>query len=139
MKKILNILLGVLMAITAVLLIYAIATGGSDAAISINLMWGYFLFVFAIAAALFCAIFGMIQSPAGVKGAIISLALVIIVVGVSYFYSASHTINIVDLQNNDYFGHPETVITETSIIVTYVAFVAAFLTAIATEIWSAFK
>lgn len=139
MKKILNILLGVLMAITAVLLIYAIATGGSDAAISINLMWGYFLFVFAIAAALFCAIFGMIQNPAGVKGAIISLALVIIVVGVSYFYSASHTINIVDLQNNDYFGHPETVITETSIIVTYVAFVAAFLTAIATEIWSAFK
>ncbi len=139
MKKILNILLGVLMAITAVLLIYAIATGGSDAAISINLMWGYFLFVFAIAAALFCAIFGMIQNPAGVKGAIISLALVIIVVGVSYFYSASHTINIVDLQNNGYFGHPETVITETSIIVTYVAFVAAFLTAIATEIWSAFK
>ena len=31
MKKILNILLGILMAITVVLMVYAIATGGSDA------------------------------------------------------------------------------------------------------------
>ena len=80
MKKILNILLGILMAITVVLLVYAIATGGSDAAISLNLVWGYFLFVFAVAAALFCAIFGMIQNPAGIKGTILSLALIIIVV-----------------------------------------------------------
>ena len=139
MKKIMNILLGVLMVITIVLLVYAIATGGSEAAISANLMWGYFIFVAAIAAALFCAIFGMIKNPAGVKGAIISLALVIIVVGVSYFYAAGHTINIVDLQNNGVFGHSETVITEASIIVTYVAFVAAFVTAVVTEIWGAFK
>ena len=139
MKKVMNILLGVLMVITIVLLVYAIATGGSETAISVNLMWGYFLFVFAIAAALFCAIFGMIQNPAGIMGAILSLALVIVVVGVSYFYSASHTINIVDLQNNGFFGHPETVITETSIIVTYVAFAAAFITAVVTEIWGAFK
>ena len=139
MKKILNILLGILMAITVVLLVYAIATGGSDAAISLNLVWGYFLFVFAIAAALFCAIFGMIQNPAGIKGTILSLALIIIVVGVSYFYAAGHTVNIVDLQNNDFFPRSETVITETSILVTYVAFVAAFLTAVVTEIWGAFK
>lgn len=139
MKKIFNILLGVLLVITIVLLVYAIATGGSEAAISANLMWGYALFVFALASALFCAIFGMIQNPKGIKGAILSLALIIIIVGVSYFYSAGHTINIVDLQNNGFFGHTQTVITETSIIVTYVAFVAAFLTAIATEIWSVFK
>ncbi len=68
MKKILNILLGVMMAITAVLLVYAMATGGSEAAIGANLIWGYFLFVFAIAAALFCAVFGMIKNPAGIKG-----------------------------------------------------------------------
>lgn len=139
MKKIFNILLSVLLVITIVLLVYAIATGGSEAAISANLMWGYALFVFAIASALFCAIFGMIQNPKGIKGAILSLALIIVIVGVSYFYSAGHTINIVDLQNNGFFGHTQTVITETSIIVTYVAFVAAFLTAIATEIWSVFK
>lgn len=139
MKKILNILLGVLMAITAVLLIYAVVTGGSEAAIGANLIWGYFLFVFAIAAALFCAIFGMIQNPAGIKGTIISVALILVIVGASYAYSASHTVNIIDLQNNGFFGHGETVITETSILVTYVAFVAAFLTAIVTEIRGAFK
>ena len=132
MKKILNILLGILMAITVVLMVYAIATGGSDASISVNLMWGYFLFVFAVAAAIFCAVFGMIQNPAGIKGTIV-------IVGVSYFYSAGHTVNIVDLQNNGFFGHGETVITETSILVTYVACVAAFVTAVATEIWGAFK
>ncbi len=139
MKKILNILLGILMAVTAILLICAIATGGSDAAIGANLIWGYFLFVFAIAAAIFCAVFGMIQNPAGIKGTILSLALILVIIGVSYFCSASHTVNIVDLQNNGFFGHGETVITETSILVTYVAFVAAFVTAIATEIWGAFK
>ena len=112
MKKILNILLGILMAITVVLMVYAIATGGSDASISVNLMWGYFLFVFAVAAAIFCAVFGMIQNPAGIKGTILS---------------------------NGFFGHGETVITETSILVTYVACVAAFVTAVATEIWGAFK
>lgn len=145
MKKILNILLGVLMAITAVLLVYAMVSPHPtnpteyDPSISLNLMWGYFLFVFAIAAALFCAVFGMIKNPAGIKGTIISVALILVVVGVSYFYAAGHTVNIVDLQNNGFFSHGETVITETSILVTYVAFVAAFVTAIVTEIWGAFK
>lgn len=140
MKKALNILLSVLMVITVALLVYAIATGGSEDAISVNLIWGYALFVFALASALFCAIFGMIKNPAGIKGSILALALVIIVVGVAYFYSAGHTVNnIVDLQNNGFFGHSETVITETGIIVTYVAFAAAFLTTVVTEIWRAFK
>ncbi len=139
MKKILNILLGFLMAVTVALLVYAVATGGSEAAISLNLMWGYFLFVFAIAAALFCALFGMIQNPAGIKGTILSVLLILIVVGVSYFYAAGHTVNIVDLQNNGFFSRGETVITETSILVTYVAFAAAFVTAVVTEIWGAFK
>lgn len=139
MKKILNVLLGVLLAITVVLLAYAIASGGSDAAISVNLIWGYFLFVFAVAAAIFCAVFGMIQNPAGIKGTILSLGLIIVVVTVAYFISAGHTIQIPDLANNSVFGHGETVLTETGILVTYVAMAAAFLTAVATEIWDALK
>ena len=139
MKKILNILLGILMAITVVLMVYAIATGGSDASISVNLMWGYFLFVFAVAAAIFCAVFGMIQNPAGIKGTLLSLLLIVVIVGVAYFIAAGHTVQIPDLANNDFFGHSETVLTEASIIVTYVAMAAAFLTAIGTEIWRAFK
>lgn len=139
MKKILNILLGVLLAITAVLLVYAIATGGSDASIGINLIWGYFLVVFAVAAAIFCAVFGMIQNPAGIKGTIVSLALIIVIVGAAYFISAGHSIHIPDLANGGFFGAGETVLTETSILVTYVAMVAAFLTAVVTEIYGAFK
>ncbi len=139
MKKILNVLLGILMAVTVVLMGYAIATGGSDAAIGANLIWGYFLFVFAIAAALFCALFGMIENPAGIKGTILSVLLILVVVGVSYFYASGHTVNILDLQNNGFFSRGETVITETSILVTYVAFVAAFVTALVTEVWGAFK
>lgn len=145
MKKILNIVLGVLMAITVALMIYALVSphpenpADFDPSVSLNIIWCYFLVVFAIAAALFCAIFGMIQNPAGIKGTIISLALIIVVVGISYFYASGHTVNIIDLQTNGFFSHGETVITETSILVTYVAFVAAFLTAVATEIWGAFK
>ena len=139
MKKILNVLLGILMAVTAILLVYAVATGGSEASIGLNLMWGYFLFVFAIAAALFCALFGMIKNPAGIKGTILSVLLILVIVGVSYFYAAGHTVNIIDLQNNGFFSHGETVITETSILVTYVAFAAAFVTALVTEVWGAFK
>ncbi len=139
MKKILNVLLGVLMAITVVLLVYAMATGGSDAAISLNLIWGYILFIGAVAAAVFCAVFGMIQNPQGIKGTLLSLALIIVIIGAAYFYSASHTINIIDLSTGGFFEHGATVLTETSIIVTYVAFVAATLTAIGTEIYRAFK
>ena len=145
MKKILNILLGVLMVITVLLLIYAIVAGANgteatlNAAISANLIWGYILFALAIVAALGCAVYGMAKNPAGIKGTILSLVLVVVIIGAAYFISASHTVQIPDLANNDFFGHSETVLTEASIIVTYVAMAAAFLTAIGTEIWRAFK
>ena len=145
MKKVLNILLGVLMAITAALLIYAVATphsdnpAGYDPSISLNIVWGYILVVLAVASAVFCAVWGMIQNPKGIKGTLLSLVLILVIVGAAYFYSAGHTVNIPDLQNSGFFDHSVTVLTETSIIVTYVAFVAAFLTAIGTEIYRAFK
>ena len=145
MKKILNILLGVLMVITVLLLIYAIVAGANgteatlNAAISANLIWGYILFALAIVAALGCAVYGMAKNPAGIKGTILSLVLVVVIVGVAYFIAAGHTVQIPDLTNNDFFGHSETVLTEASIIVTYVAMAAACLTALGPEIWRAFK
>ncbi len=139
MKKILNILLIVLVAITVALTGYAVMTGGADAAISANLMWGYFLFVFALAAALFCAAFGMVKSPEGIKGTILSVGLIIVVIGVAYFIAAGHTVNIPNLADGGFFGQGETVLTETSILVTYVAFVCAFIVAIGTEIYGALK
>lgn len=145
MKKVLNILLGVLMAITVALMIYALVSSHSDnpavydASISLNIIWGYILVLLAVASAVFCAVWGMVQNPKGIKGTLLSLLLILVVVGAAYFYSAGHTVNIIDLQNGGFFDHSVTVLTETSIIVTYVAFVAAFLTAIGTEIYRAFK
>ena len=145
MKKVLNILLGVLMLITFALLAYAITANHPanateyDAAISMNLWWGYLLFAAAIASALLCAVVGMVKNPSGIKGTIFSLILVIVVVGASYFIASGHDVKIVDLQNNGFFGQGETVITETSVLVTYVAMAAAFVTAIVTEVWSALK
>ncbi len=145
MKKVLNILLGVLLLITVALVGYAISAehpqnvAAFDASVSMNLWWGYILFGVAIVCAILCAVVGMIKNPAGIKGTILSLVLVIVVVGVSYFLAAGHDIQIVDLQNNSFFDHSETVITETSILVTYVAMAVAFVTAIVTEIWGAFK
>lgn len=139
MKKVLNIVLGALIVITLALVAYAIATGGSDASISANLVWGYALLAGAIAAAIGGAVYGMIQSPAGAKGSVLSVVLILAIIAVAYFISAGHTVNIVDLQNNGFFGHTETVITETSILVTYVAFAASIIVALVTEIWAAFK
>ena len=139
MKKVLNILLGALMVITVALTAYAIAAGGSDAAISLNLIWGYALLIGAVVAAVGGAIYSTLKSPAGAKMSILSVVLILVVVGVAYFISAGHSVQIVDLQNNGYFAHGETVITETSILVTYVAFAAAVVSALVTEIWAAFK
>ena len=139
MKKVLNVLLGALMVITVVLLAYAIVSGGSDAAIGLNLIWGYILLVAGIVFAVGGAVYGMVQNPAGGKSSLLSVVLILAVVAVSYFISAGHTVNIVDLQNNGFFAHGETVITETCVLVSYVAFAAAVLTALVTEVWGAFK
>ena len=127
------------MVITVALTAYAIAAGGSDAAISLNLIWGYCLMIGAVVAAVGGAIYSTLKSPAGAKMSILSVVLILAIVGVAYFISAGHTVQIVDLQNNGYFPHVDTVITETSILVTYVAFAASILTALVTEIWAAFK
>ncbi len=139
MKKVLNIVLGALMVITLALVAYAIATGGSDAAISLNLIWGYALLVGAVVAAVGGALYSMMQSPASAKSSLLAFVLILVVVGAAYFISAGHSVQIVDLQNNGFFAHGETVITETCILVTYVAFAAAVVTALVTEIWAAFK
>ncbi|MDE6865138.1 MAG: hypothetical protein K2M66_00195 [Alistipes sp.] len=145
MKKALNILLGVLLLITAALAVFAMAANHPenpaeyDAAVSMSLWWGYLLFAAAIVAAIACAVWGMVKNPAGIKGTVLSLVLIVVIVGVSYLISASHDVQIVDLQNNGFFSRGETVITETSVLVTYVAMAAAFVTAVATEIWGAFK
>ncbi|WP_300748922.1 hypothetical protein [uncultured Alistipes sp.] len=139
MKKILNIILGILLAIMAVLGIYAIATGGSDASISANLIWCYILLVLAIVSAIFCAVFGMVQSPSGIKGTLLSSALIVVVVAIAYFVAASHHIEIPDFASGGVFARTPTVIADCGILVTYVAMIAAVVVALYSEVVKLFK
>ena len=54
----LNILLGLLFAITAILVGWAVISGGADVAISWNLIWGYALLVGAVVCVLWAALKG---------------------------------------------------------------------------------
>ncbi len=140
MKKTLNIILGILMAITAVLLVWAIATGGSETSISWNLIWGYVLLVAAALSVVYCAVKGMIKNPAGIKKAVASIAIIIVVVGIALGIALSHKGLAIPNSAGGFFDDPfELVITESSIIVTYVAFVATVLAAIFSEIRNAVK
>ncbi len=145
MKKVFNIILGILMVGTIGLAIYAAMSTHSenpkdfDPSINLNLMWGYGLFALAIASAAFCALWGMVKNPATIKSSILSLILVAVIIGVAYFVADGHDYKIVNLATNDFFARGETVISDTSILVTYVAMAVAFVSAIVTEIWNAFK
>ncbi len=142
MKKALNILLGVLLVVTVALVGYAVVSdhsGVEDPSINLNLCWGYLLFALAVGSALFCAVWGMIQNPATIKSSLLSLVLVAAVVIVAYVVASGHDYKIVDIANNGHFAEGDTLIADTSVLVTYVAMVVAFVSAIVTEVWNALK
>lgn len=140
MKKILNILLVVLIAVTVALLVYAIATGGSETAISLNLIWGYVLLVGAALSVVYCAVKGMVKNPAGIKKTLASIAIIVVVVGAAVAYALSNAGLAIRNSAGGVFDDPfELVITESSIIVTYVAFVATVIAAVFSEIRNALK
>lgn len=112
----------------------AVATGGSAEMISYNIMWGYFLAAFAIAASLLCAVMGMVSAPAGLKVTGLSVILVAIVVGASWSVASGHSIQIVNLGDGGFFGAEETIISEASIYVTYAAFVGAVVVSLLSEV-----
>lgn len=140
MKKFANILLIVLLVVTVALTGYAVFSAPEvNAAISLNLIWGYILLVVAIVAAVCCALHGMVQSPKGLVGSLLSMVAIVAIVAISYFVSAGHDIQIVNLDTGGFFGHEETVIAETGIWVAYVAGAGAIIAAIYSEIANAFK
>ncbi len=137
MKNIFKIVLITLLAITVGVVVAAVATGGSAAMVSLNLIWGYILAAIAVIAAIGCAVYGMISSPSGIKATIISVAIVVVVVAASYFIASGHSIEIPNIGDGGVFERGETVVTEASVLVTYVAFGAAIIAAIASEVIAA--
>ena len=141
MKKFVNILLIVLLVITVALAFCAVFASpeGRDAVISLNLVWGYTLFGAAILAAVACAIWGMVQSPKGLKKSLLSMLLIVAIIVVSYVIAAGHDVKIVNLDTGGFFEHWEAVVAEAGILVAYVAGAGAILAAIYSEIANALK
>ncbi len=135
-----------MLAVTVCVIAYPIVvsfTGGTEeavaAAIGINLYWGYVLVGLAIFSALFGAIYGMFKASAGLLKTVISFVAVAAIVVGSYLYASSHTIQIINIEDGSAFGAIDTIITESSIVITYIVAGAAILAAFASEVMNAFK
>ncbi|MBR4994444.1 MAG: hypothetical protein IKY82_00105 [Alistipes sp.] len=133
------------MAISVALVAWAIATTPSDpttanaTAIGANLYWGYALLIAAILVAVLGACMDMLKKPEGLKGAIFSVVAIVAIVVVSYVLAQGHSFEIVDLQNKGFFPRFDTVITDASIMVTYVAMAGAIVAAIYSAVSDALK
>ena len=140
MKKMLNILLGLLFAITAVMVGWAVVSGGSEVAISWNLVWGYALLVGAVLSVLLSAIKGTITNPAGLKKTMLAIVLVVVVVGAALFIALGHDGIVIPNSAGGVFDDPfELVISEVGILVTYVVAAASIVVTLYTEVRNLFK
>ena len=136
----LNIVMGVLFAITLGLVGWAVISGGSEVSISWNLLWGYTLLVVAIVSVIWAAIKGTITNPAGLKNTLIAVAIVVVVVGAALGISLSHDGLVIPNSAGGVFDNPfELVISETGIIVTYVVAAATLLVTLVGEVRNVLK
>ena len=140
MEKKLNMLMVGLFVVTLAFVAWAVISGGSEVAISWNLMWGYALLVAAIVAVLCAAIKGTITNPAGLKNTLIAVAIVVVVVGVALGVALSHDGLVIPNSAGGVFNDPfDLAISETGIIVTYIVAVAAIVVTIVGEVRNAVK
>lgn len=140
MKKFLNILLGLLFTITAVMVGWAVVSGGAEVAISWNLVWGYALLVGAVLSVLISAIKGTITNPAGLKKTMLAIVLVVVVVGAALFIALGHDGIVIPNSAGGVFDDPfELVISEVGILVTYVVAAASIIVTLYTEVRNLFK
>ena len=140
MKKMLNMVLVALFVVTLALVGWAVVSGGSDASISWNLIWGYVLLVAAIVSVLCAAIKGTITNPAGLKNTLIAVVLVVVVVGAALGIALSHDGLVVPNSAGGVFDDPfELVISETGILVTYVVAAATLLVTVFAEVRNVLK
>ena len=136
----LNVVMGSLFAVTLALVLWAVVSGGSEVAISWNLLWGYTLLVVAIVSVIWAAIKGTITHPAGLKNTLIAVAIVVVVVGAALGISLSHDGLTIPNSAGGVFDDPfELVISETGILVTYVVAAATLLVTLVGEVRNALK
>ena len=145
MEKIFKYALGALMAVSVALVFWAVFTTPEDpttanaTAVGMSLYWGYALLAVAVVAALIGAAWDMVQKPTGIKSTLISIVAIVAIAVVAYFVASGHDYQIVDLNTMGYFEKGETLITDTSIIFTYVVFAGAIVAAIYSAVSDALK
>ena len=123
-------------------------------AINWNLMWFYFLMVFAVCYIVVTALFNTLFNAGGLKKTVLSLVVVVAVVAISYIiakgngWAEGHTLKDAagydlgigaDPTTRDVFGTFEYMIADTSILVTYITFAGAALAAILSAVRGIFK
>ena len=123
-------------------------------AIHWNLVWFYFLMVFAIAFIVMSAFFNLFLNAGGLKKTLLSVVVVAVVVGAAYFLALSngwaegHTLKDAagydlgigtDPATRTVFGSFEYMMADTSILVTYITFAGAALAAILSAVRGIFK
>ena len=129
-----------LFAVTLALVAWAVVSGGSEVAISWNLMWGYALLVGAVVSVLWAALKGLVADPAGVKKTLLAVALVVVVVGAALGIALSHKGLVIPNSAGGVFDNPfELVISEVGILVTYVVAAAALLVTLYAEVRNLLK
>lgn len=149
MKKALNILLVVLLVISVALCGWAIFATPSTSlgipnaadclAVSVNLLWSYFLLVVAICAIVYSAIVGMTKNAAGGKSSLLSIGIIVVVVVASYFIAKANHVLVPNIDKGGYFGEWQTLLSNASIIVSYFGLAGVILVALWSEIRDALK
>ena len=120
--------MGLLFAVTAAMVGWAVVSGGAEVAISWNLVWGYALLVGALVCVLWAAVKGTITNPAGLKNTLLALVLVVVVVGAALFIALGHDGLVIPNSAGGVFDDPfELVISEVGILVTYVVAAASIV------------
>ena len=123
-------------------------------AVNWNLIWFYFMIVFAVCFILFAAVWNMLLNAGGLKKTIISLFVVAGVIAIAYFiaggngWTEGHTLKDAagydlglgtDPTTRTVFGPFEYMIADTSILVTYITFAGAALAAVFSAIRGIYK
>ena len=123
-------------------------------AVNWNLIWFYFMMVFAVSFIAFSALWNMFLNAGGLKKTIISVFVVAGVIGIAYYiasgngWNEGHTLKDAagydlgigtDMATRTVFGPFEYMIADTSIWVTYITIAGAALAAVLSAIRGIFK
>ncbi len=140
MKKVLNIVLASLFAITAAFVAWAVISSGSEVAVSWNLMWFYALLVGAAVCILCAAVANLIQNPAGLKKTGLAVAIVVVIVGAAVGVALSHEGLKIPNAEGGFFEDPfELAISEVGLLVTYAVAAASILATVVAEVRNLLK